>query len=144
VAHRRRHGLALRATNSFKAPTHFKLTDLLKKFDKTSAPPQGLRQGLGRSHQVRHRQAPRRSLEFRSSPACGSRIFNYDFRRTEMHHPVCDADGRNLLLRLQHRHRWRNIIEKMPHRDAQQGYEDHGRRPSPATSPCCCRRPNTR
>ncbi len=59
----------------FKSPTHFKMTDLMKKFDKTfGATGQGLRQGHRRPDDGGHREAPRRTAGTScSSRACGSR-----------------------------------------------------------------------
>ena len=63
----------------FKAPTHFKLSDLLKKFDKTFGATKGAQKGKygkveGDRTVDRHREAPRRSLELPvHRRACGSR-----------------------------------------------------------------------
>ena len=108
-------GMALalmRNYDPFKAPTHFRLVDLMKKFDKTfgatkKAQQRRLRQGRRRSDDERHRKAPRRSLELpvhRRHVVPGSVQLRLPPHR-DVHHPVCDAAGRNLLLRLQHRHR---------------------------------------
>ena len=66
-----------------------------------------VRQGRRRSHDGRHRQAPRRSLELpvhRRHVVPGSVQLRLPPHR-DVHHPVCDAAGRDLLLRLQHRRR---------------------------------------
>ena len=108
-------GMALavvRNYDSFNSPTHFKLTDLLKKFDKTfgatkSAEKGQVRQGRRRPDDGRHRQAARRPLELplhRRHVVPGSLQLRLPPHR-DVHHPVCHAAGRNLLLRLQHRHR---------------------------------------
>ena len=58
-----------------------------------------------RPHHGRHREAPRRSLELpvhRRHVVPGSVQLRLPPHR-DVHHPVCDAAGRNLLLRLQHR-----------------------------------------
>ena len=107
-------GMALalvRNYDSFKSPTHFKLTDLFKKFDKTfgatKSAEREVRQGRRRPDDGRHREAPRGSLELpvhRRHVVPGPLQLRLPPHR-DVHHPVCDAAGRNLLLRLQHGHR---------------------------------------
>ncbi len=66
-----------------------------------------VRQGRRRPLEGRHREAPLGSLELpvhRRHVVPGSLQLRLPPHR-DVHHPVCDADGRNLLLRLQHRHR---------------------------------------
>ena len=72
-------GMALalmRNYDPFQSPTHFKLTDLLKKFDKTfGATGKNYGKVGGGPHDRRHREAPRATAGTScSSPACGSRI----------------------------------------------------------------------
>ncbi len=104
-------GMALalmRNYDPFKAPTHFKLSDLLKKFDKTfGATRQAVRQGGRHADALRHRSPPRRSLELpvhRRNVVPGPVQLRLPAHRA-LHHPVRDPAGRDLLLRLQHRHR---------------------------------------
>ncbi len=108
-------GMALalmRNYDSFKSPTHFKLADLLKKFDKTFGATKSAEKGKygkrrRRPDEGRHREAPRRSLELpvhRRHVVPGSLQLRLPPHR-DVHHPVCHAAGRDLLLRLQHRHR---------------------------------------
>ena len=108
-------GMALalmRNYDPFKAPTHFKLSDLLKKFDKTFGATKGAQKGNygkveGDRTEAGHREAPRRSLELpvhRRDVVPGPVQLRLPPHR-DVHHPVCDAAGRDLLLRLQHRHR---------------------------------------
>ena len=100
----------MRNYDSFKAPTHFKLTDLLKKFDKTfgatkSAENYGKVDGDRTMADIAKRRAG--SLELpvhRRHVVPGSVQLRLPPHR-DVHHPVCDAAGRDLLLRLQHRHR---------------------------------------
>ena len=96
----------------FKSPTHFKLTDLMKKFDKTfGATKKAETGGYGRvdgdAHGRRPAAAPRRSLELpvhRGHVVPGSLQLRLPPHRA-LHHSVCDAGRGDLLLRLQHRHR---------------------------------------
>ena len=89
----------------FKAPTHFKMTDLMKKFDKTfGATGRELRQGHRRPHNGRHREAPHRPLELplhRRHVVPGSLQLRLPPYRA-LHHSVCDAGRGDQLLRLQH------------------------------------------
>ena len=66
----------LRNYNPYKAPTHFRLTDLIAKFDKCfGMTGKELRQGHRRPHHGGHPEAPRATAGTScSSPACGSRI----------------------------------------------------------------------
>jgi hypothetical protein len=96
----------LRNYDPFKAPTHFKISDMMKKMDKTfGAIRQGLRQRQGRPHAERYPEAPRRSLELplhRRHVVPGSVQLRLPPHRT-VHHPLRHAGGRDQLLRLQHR-----------------------------------------
>ena len=89
----------------FKSPTHFKLTDLLKKFDKTFG-------ATGRNYgkvtidryEGGHRHAPLGSLELpvhRGHVVPGSLQLRLPADRA-LHHSVRDAGRGDLLLRLQH------------------------------------------
>ena len=116
----------------FKSPTHFKLTDLMKKFDKTfGATRQGLRQGHRRPDDGGHREAPRRTAGTScSSPGMWFQdLFNYDFRRTERCIiPYATQEGEISFCAYNTGIGWRNIIEKM-HMTATltKWYEEHGR-----------------
>ena len=95
--------------NPFKAPTHFKLSDLLKKFDKTFGATKGASRAVGRvdgtrtADDIARRRADR--WNFLVAGMWFQDLFNYDFRRTEMCIIPRHAAGRDLVLRLQHRHR---------------------------------------
>ena len=100
----------LRNYNPFKSPTHFKLTDLIAKFDKcfgmTKKAQNGrLRQGDRRPHHGRHHEAPRGPLELpvhRRHVVPGSVQLRFPPHRA-VHHSLRHAGRRNFLLRLQHR-----------------------------------------
>ncbi len=107
----------------FKAPTHFKLVDLMKKFDKTFG-------ATGRNYgkvtgdrTAGHRQAPRRPLELpvhRRHVVPGSLQLRLPAHGA-LHHPVRDAGRGDLVLRLQHRHRLAEHHREDAHdRDADQ------------------------
>ena len=119
----------------FKAPTHFKLVDLMKKFDKTFGATKSAHKGAyGRvewhAHGRRSGQAPGQSLEL---PAhCrhvvpGSVQLRFPPHRA-LHHPVCDAGREICFCAYNTGIGWRNIIEKM-HMTATltKWYEEHGR-----------------
>jgi hypothetical protein len=87
-------GMALsvvRNYDSFKSPTHFKLTDLLKKFDKTfgatkkaqSGEKYGKVEGDRSAADIEKRRADRWNFLFIAGMWFQD-LFNYDFRRTEM------------------------------------------------------------
>src|SRR4030081_2232850 len=86
-------GMALalvRNYDSFKSPTHFKLTDLLKKFDKTFGATKSAEKGkYGKVEGDRTKDdiAKRRADRWNFLFVAGmwfQDLFNYDFRRTEM------------------------------------------------------------
>jgi uncharacterized radical SAM superfamily Fe-S cluster-containing enzyme len=92
----------------FKAPKHFKLWDLLVKFDKSFGGhgPQ-LRRCERQPHARGHRAAATRSLELplhRRHVVPGPVQLRLPADRA-VHHPLCHAGGRDLLLRLQYGHR---------------------------------------
>ena len=98
----------MRNYDSFKTPTHFRLLDLIKRFDKAfGATEQGLRQGGRRPDDGRHREAALRPVQLpvhRRDVVPGSLQLRLPADRA-LHHPVRDAGGRDQLLRLQHGHR---------------------------------------
>ncbi|HYB95831.1 MAG TPA: hypothetical protein VEC39_12710, partial [Vicinamibacterales bacterium] len=131
-------GMALalaRNYNSFKAPTHFKLSDLLKKFDKTFGATKAARQGkYGRvdgnrsKDDIERRRADRWNFLFIAGMWFQD-LFNYDFRRTEMCIiPYATQMGEISFCAYNTGIGWRNIIEKM-HMTATltKWYEEHGR-----------------
>jgi uncharacterized radical SAM superfamily Fe-S cluster-containing enzyme len=131
-------GMALalmRNYDSFKSPTHFKLSDLLKKFDKTFGATKSAEQGkYGRvegdrtSQDIEKRRADRWNFLFIAGMWFQD-LFNYDFRRTEMCIiPYATQQGEISFCAYNTGIGWRNIIEKM-HMTATltKWYEDHGR-----------------
>src|SRR5262247_3860747 len=131
-------GMALslmRNYDSFKAPTHFKLVDLLKKFDKTFGATKKARSG-GYGKVEGDRTAAdidkRRSDRWNFLFVAGmwfQDLFNYDFRRTEMCIiPYATQQGEISFCAYNTGIGWRNIIEKM-HMTATltKWYEEHGR-----------------
>ncbi len=131
-------GMALaliRNYDPFKAPTHFKLTDLLKKFDKTFGATKKARQGgYGRvegdrtAADIARRRADRWNFLFIAGMWFQD-LFNYDFRRTEMCIiPYATQQGEISFCAYNTGIGWRNIIEKM-HMTATltKWYEEHGR-----------------
>ena len=92
----------------FQAPTHFKLVDLLKKFDKTFGATGHNYGKVGADRtQSDIASAPRGSLELpvhRGHVVPGSVQLRLPPDRA-LHHPVRDAGRGDLLLRLQHGHR---------------------------------------
>ena len=129
-------GMALalmRNYNPFKAPTHFKLTDLLKKFDKTFGATKAEDYGkVGkRPHDARTSRsaAPDRWNFLFIAGMWFQDLFNYDFRRTEMCIiPYATQQGEISFCAYNTGIGWRNIIEKM-HMTATltKWYEEHGR-----------------
>ena len=140
----------LRNYDPTKSPTHFRIFDLLQKFDKCfwRNRPQ-LWQGDRRPHHGRHRTAPGRSLEFplyRRHVVPGSLQLRLPPHRA-VHHSLRHAGRRDLLLRLQHR---RGLAQH--HReDAHDLHSDqvvrrawHGMRSSPAAKRSAWARRSTR
>jgi uncharacterized radical SAM superfamily Fe-S cluster-containing enzyme len=121
----------LRNYDPFKAPTHFKITDLLKKFDKTFG-------ATGRSYGKVSGDRTKQDIEQRRSDRWNflfiagmwfQDLFNYDFRRTEMCIiPYATQQGEISFCAYNTGIGWRNIIEKM-HMTATltKWYEEHGR-----------------
>ena len=125
----------LRNYDSFKAPTHFRLMDLLKKFDKTFGATKKAQSGAyGRVEGDRTKQDidKRRANRWNFLFVAGmwfQDLFNYDFRRTEMCIiPYATQMGEISFCAYNTGIGWRNIIEKM-HMTATltKWYEEHGR-----------------
>src|SRR2546426_555260 len=131
-------GMALalvRNYDSFNSPTHFKLTDLLKKFDKTFGATKAAEKGnYGKAEgdrtraDIEKRRADRWNFLFVAGMWFQD-LFNYDFRRTEMCIiPYATQQGEISFCAYNTGVGWRNIIEKM-HMTATltKWYEEHGR-----------------
>jgi 7,8-dihydro-6-hydroxymethylpterin dimethyltransferase len=131
-------GMALalmRNYDSFNAPTHFRLSDLLKKFDKTFGATKAAQQGkYGKVSgertvdDIQKRRADRWNFLFIAGMWFQD-LFNYDFRRTEMCIiPYATQQGEISFCAYNTGIGWRNIIEKM-HMTATltKWYEEHGR-----------------
>jgi uncharacterized radical SAM superfamily Fe-S cluster-containing enzyme len=127
-------GMALalmRNYDPFKAPTHFKLSDLLKKFDKAfgaSGKDYGKVSGDRTRDDIERRRADRWNFLFIAGMWFQD-LFNYDFRRTEMCIiPYATQMGEISFCAYNTGIGWRNIIEKM-HMTATltKWYEEHGR-----------------
>jgi len=115
----------------FKAPTHFKLTDLMKKFDKTFGA-SGRNYGSVGADRTKADIDRRRSDRWNFLFIAGmwfQDLFNYDFRRTERCIiPYATQEGEISFCAYNTGIGWRNIIEKM-HMTATltKWYEEHGR-----------------
>src|SRR5437867_7461496 len=131
-------GMALalmRNYDPFKSPTHFKLTDLLKKFDKTFGATKAAEKGkYGKVEgdrtkaDIEKRRADRWNFLFIAGMWFQD-LFNYDFRRTEMCIiPYATQQGEISFCAYNTGIGWRNIIEKM-HMTATltKWYEEHDR-----------------
>ena len=127
-------GMALalmRNYNPFKAPTHFKLMDLMKKFDKTFG-------ATGKDYGKVGKDRTMQDIDVRRQDRWNflfiagmwfQDLFNYDFRRTEMCIiPYATQQGEISFCAYNTGIGWRNIIEKM-HMTATltKWYEEHGR-----------------
>src|SRR5881227_3281472 len=121
----------MRNYNPFTAPTHFKLMDLLKKFDKTfgATGKEYGKVGKDRTMQdIDTRRQDRWNFLFIAGMWFQD-LFNYDFRRTEMCIiPYATQQGEISFCAYNTGIGWRNIIEKM-HMTATltKWYEEHGR-----------------
>ena len=127
-------GMALalmRNYDPFHAPIHFRLTDLLKKFDKTFGAT-GRDYGSVSGDRTENDIAQRRSDRWNFLFVAGmwfQDLFNYDFRRTERCIiPYATQEGEISFCAYNTGVGWRNIIEKM-HMTATltKWYEEHGR-----------------
>ena len=125
-------GLALmRNYDPFKAPTHFKITDLLQKFDKcfgATGRKYGKVDGTRTRQDIEQRRADRWNFLFIAGMWFQD-LFNYDFRRTEQCIiPYATQEGEISFCAYNTGVGWRNIVEKM-HMTATltKWYEEHGR-----------------
>ncbi len=127
-------GMALalmRNYDPFKAPTHFRIADLMKKFDKTfgaTGKNYGKVTGDRTMSDIEKRRADRWNFLFIAGMWFQD-LFNYDFRRTEMCIiPYGTQQGEISFCAYNTGIGWRNILEKM-HMTATltKWYEDHGR-----------------
>jgi hypothetical protein len=121
----------MRNYDPFKAPTHFRIADLLKKFDKTfgaTGKNYGKVSGDRTMDDIQKRRADRWNFLFIAGMWFQD-LFNYDFRRTEMCIiPYATQQGEISFCAYNTGIGWRNIIEKM-HMTATltKWYEEHGR-----------------
>jgi uncharacterized radical SAM superfamily Fe-S cluster-containing enzyme len=121
----------LRNYNPFEAPTHFKLADLMKKFDKTfgaTGHNYGKVSGERTKQDIELRRRDRWNFLFIAGMWFQD-LFNYDFRRTEQCIiPYATQDGEISFCAYNTGVGWRNIIEKM-HMTATltKWYEEKGR-----------------
>jgi hypothetical protein len=118
----------------FKSPTHFKLVDLLKKFDKGFGATKGADKKYGSvkgtrtMDDIERRRKDRWNFLFIAGMWFQD-LFNYDFRRTEQCIiPYATQEGEISFCAYNTGVGWRNIIEKM-HMTATltKWYEEHGR-----------------
>ena len=124
----------VRNYDSFKTPTHFRLTDLLKKFDKTFGATKDADKKYGSVSgdrslaDIERRRKDRWNFLFIAGMWFQD-LFNYDFRRTEQCIiPYATQEGEISFCAYNTGVGWRNIIEKM-HMTATltKWYEEHGR-----------------
>jgi len=131
-------GMALalmRNYDPFQSPTHFKMADLLKKFDKTFGATKSAEKGkYGKTSgdrtakDIERRRSDRWNFLFIAGMWFQD-LFNYDFRRTEMCIiPYATQQGEISFCAYNTGIGWRNIIEKM-HMTATltKWYDEHGR-----------------
>ena len=118
----------------FQSPTHFKMTDLMKKFDKTfgASKKADAKYGKVGGDRTIDDQQKRRGDRWNFLFIAGmwfQDLFNYDFRRTERCIiPYATQEGEISFCAYNTGIGWRNIIEKM-HMTATltKWYEEHGR-----------------
>ena len=121
----------LRNYDPFKSPTHFRMVDLMKKFDKTFGAT-GRNYGRVTADRTIEDIQMRRSDRWNFLFIAGmwfQDLFNYDFRRTERCIiPYATQEGEISFCAYNTGIGWRNIIEKM-HMTATltKWYEEHGR-----------------
>ncbi|MBI4454695.1 MAG: radical SAM protein [Acidobacteria bacterium] len=121
----------LKNYDPFQAPTHFRLTDLLKKFDKSyglTGRDYGKVTGERTAEDIEKRRADRWNILFVAGMWFQD-LFNYDFRRTEQCIiPYATQEGEISFCAYNTGIGWRKIIEKM-HMTATltRWYEEYGR-----------------
>src|ERR1039457_5313229 len=121
----------LRNYDPFMSPTHFKITDMLKKMDKTfnaTGKDYGSVKGDRTLEDIKKRRSDRWNFLFIAGMWFQD-LFNYDFRRTEQCIiPYATQEGEISFCAYNTGVGWRNIIEKM-HMTATltKWYEEHGR-----------------
>jgi len=121
----------LRNYDPFQSPTHFKITDMLKKMDKTfnaTGKNYGSVKGDRTLEDIKLRRQDRWNFLFIAGMWFQD-LFNYDFRRTEQCIiPYATQEGEISFCAYNTGVGWRNIIEKM-HMTATltKWYEEHGR-----------------
>src|SRR5579885_1143300 len=121
----------LRNYNPYEAPTHFRLTDLIQKFDKCfgmTNKKYGKVTGDRTMADIQQRRADRWNFLFIAGMWFQD-LFNYDFRRTEQCIiPYATQEGEISFCAYNTGVGWRNIVEKM-HLTATltKWYEEHGR-----------------
>ncbi|MGB8845496.1 MAG: radical SAM protein, partial [Terracidiphilus sp.] len=125
-------GLSLmRNYDPFQAPTHFRITDMMKKMDKTfnaTGKNYGSVKGDRTIEDIKLRRQDRWNFLFIAGMWFQD-LFNYDFRRTEQCIiPYATQEGEISFCAYNTGVGWRNIIEKM-HMTATltKWYEEHGR-----------------
>ncbi|MFP5276934.1 MAG: radical SAM protein, partial [Acidobacteriota bacterium] len=121
----------LRNYDPFQAPTHFKITDMMKKMDKTfnaTGKNYGSVKGDRTLEDIKKRRQDRWNFLFIAGMWFQD-LFNYDFRRTEQCIiPYATQEGEISFCAYNTGIGWRNIIEKM-HMTATltKWYDEHGR-----------------
>ncbi len=121
----------IRNYNPYAAPTHFRITDLLKKFDKSmgaTGKSYGKVTGERTMADIEVRRGDRWNFLFVAGMWFQD-LFNYDFRRTEQCIiPYATQEGEISFCAYNTGVGWRNIVEKM-HMTATltKWYDDHGR-----------------
>jgi uncharacterized radical SAM superfamily Fe-S cluster-containing enzyme len=121
----------LRNYNPYEAPTHFRLSDLIAKFDKCfgmTSKKYGKVTGDRTMDDINKRRADRWNFLFVAGMWFQD-LFNYDFRRTEQCIiPYATQEGEISFCAYNTGVGWRNIVEKM-HMTATltKWYEEHGR-----------------
>lgn len=121
----------MRNYDPFAAPTHFKITDLLQKFDKcfgATGRKYGKVDGTRTRADIEQRRSDRWNFLFIAGMWFQD-LFNYDFRRTEQCIiPYATQEGEISFCAYNTGIGWRNIVEKM-HMTATltKWYEEHGR-----------------
>ena len=128
---RRRRSRCSATTQPNKAPTHFKIVDLLQKFDKcfgATGRDYGKVTGDRTMEDIKKRRADRWNFLFIAGMWFQD-LFNYDFRRTEQCIiPYATQEGEISFCAYNTGVGWRNIIEKMHMTSTlTKWYEEHGR-----------------